>query len=833
MADGIGSPRRDMPYDMGGGKSRIRDGQAKGARRTPPLPEKREDDREAALGQQAARQEGGDMLEALARELALTLQAAKRAQAAEHVLRAFRGKEQEGMAALLAGSDPVRGGGLPGVEAQAACLTGDYVGGLLADLEALEGPHLALFRKGVMDEQVALALFALDEPGASPFEGPDQAMEIAQVIRKWQERARKDQEHAGARVRALPGGIVRQSHDPARLRRAGFATWRDAVMPLLDGEKTAASARDGGESTEDYLQGIYRDIVAGVPSHGGPVPPWHAPVAGSTAARGPLERVLHFRDGAAWSRYDKGFGRGSLREALLDGLQKAAGTTALMRVLGPCPQANFEAVYDIVLQALRGRGDHDGMERLHRARRPLMARLGIVDGSSGDGPHPAAVDRTVRALQRLDSLGKAVLPAVTDTPPLAEGAAWQGRSLFLSLLRGMRRMVREHDATGQRRILSALGVFGEVMSGDLAARFGAEAAPGRMTRLQSLFFRASCLSWWTAAWREAAGAMLGHDLALEKELPWDALGKERQHELGLYGIDSRRWDILRSAGTRAADGRTYLTPDALDDVGPEVLAACLVREGLEATEENMARLRSELRSQLRAYFQDRLDGDPLRPDTGPSARAQQASRASIPDGLLRFVMPFRHFPVARLQKVWGGEQGGQDAAWKGFFNQHGEFADLVRLVLMQTVLGYMAMTAREMLDGQAPRDIDSPEAACATFTAAALRGGAMGTFGDLMFGEALRAGPEGRPGGRAGTDDGIRDIWTRIHEGGAPDKDTLRAVMGLVPGQELWWVRGAFGWLLGHQLFELVNPGYDRRLERRMAQENGQAFWMRPQGMAG
>lgn len=327
--------------------------------------------------------------------------------------------------------------------------------------------------------------------------------------------------------------------------------------------------------------------------------------------------------------------------------------------------------------------------------------------------------------------------------------------------------------------------------------------------------------------------MLGHDLALEKELPWDALGKERQHELGLYGIDSGRWDILRSAGTRAADGRTYLTPDALDDVGPEVLAACLVREGLEATEENMARLRSELRSQLRAYFQDRLDGDPLRPDTGPSARAQQASPASIPDGLLRFVMPFRHFPVARLQKVWGGEQGGQDAAWKGFFNQHGEFADLVRLVLMQTVLGYMAMTAREMLDGQAPRDIDSPEAACATFTAAALRGGAMGTFGDLMCGEALRAGPEDRPGGRAGTDDGIRDIWTRIHEGGAPDKDTLRAVMGLVPGQELWWVRGAFGWLLGHQLFELVNPGYDRRLERRMAQENGQAFWMRPQGMAG
>lgn len=802
---------------------------------------RRVDDMEAALVQEVAKQGERDTLEALYRKRALALQATKRARAVDYVLSNFQGQEYEGLSSLLVGSNLARDGTRFSVDAQTTSLTGYYVGGLLSDLEALDGAHLALFKKGSMDEPVARALFSLDNPDAPRFEGPDQAMEIAQVIRKWQEKARSDQNRAGAWIGSLPGYIVRQSHDPSKLRRAGFEKWRDAIKPLLDMEKTADGAWDNGESPDDFLHEVYKNLVSGVRPHERPVSLLRTSTVGSTAARVSQERVLHFKDGAAWFQYNKEFGRGSLREALLDGLQKAASTTALMRVLGPSPQANFDAVYDAILQHLHERGDIDGMERFKKARRPLTNQLKEVDGTLnlGGDPHLATVGRVVRALQSMGKLGGAVISAITDIPTAASEFAWQGKGFFLPMLRGMQLMVKGRGTREQRRILSSLGVFSETMSGDLIARFSGEELPGRMTRLQNLFFKASGLSWWTESWRKAAGLMLSHDLALEKDLAWDALSKKRRRVLAMYGIDGERWDIIRSGETRAADGRDYLTPDALDDVPPDVLAAYLMHKGLEPTEGRIADLRFELQSQLRTYFHDRIDFAVLQPDAKTrSITRQGTSSGTIPGELLRFVMQFKSFPVAMLQKVWGRELGGRGAtsAWKGFFNQNGELANLARLFLMQTLFGYIAMTAKELLKGRNPREIDSLEMAYKTFLAAALQGGGLGIFGDFMFGEANRAGGglvATLAGPTLGTIDEIHDIWVRVRDGDTLGQGALRTIMGLVPGNNLWWFRWAFDWMVGYQLFEMINPGYYRRMKRRVERENNQTLWMRPWGVAG
>lgn len=57
--------------------------------------------------------------------------------------------------------------------------------------------------------------------------------------------------------------------------------------------------------------------------------------------------------------------------------------------------------------------------------------------------------------------------------------------------------------------------------------------------------------------------------------------------------------------------------------------------------------------------------------------------------------------------------------------------------------------------------------------------------------------------------------------------------MGLVPGNNLWWFRWAFDWMVCYQLFEMINPGYYRRMKRRVERENNQTLWMRPWGVAG
>lgn len=113
---------------------------------------RRVDDMEAALVQEVAKQGERDTLEALYRKRALALQATKRARAVDYVLSNFQGQEYEGLSSLLVGSNLARDGTRFSVDAQTTSLTGYYVGGLLSDLEALDGAHLALFKKGSMDE---------------------------------------------------------------------------------------------------------------------------------------------------------------------------------------------------------------------------------------------------------------------------------------------------------------------------------------------------------------------------------------------------------------------------------------------------------------------------------------------------------------------------------------------------------------------------------------------------------------------------------------------------------------------------------------------------------
>ena len=798
------------------------------------------DDLEAELVE--AMQTEGDQatIEAIAQKRAMVIQTAKRAQAIQYILSNFQGREADGLSSLLVGTNYARENSRMSVDAQANSLTGYYVGGLLSDLENLNGPHLALFKKGTLDEQVSKALFSLDNKEAPAFDGPSEALDIAKVIHKWQAKARVDQNRAGAWIGELPGYIVRQSHDSSKMRAAGYERWRDTIKDLLDMEKTADGAYANSEDVETFLKEVYTNLVSGVRIRQVSDSLVRTSVMGSAAARVSHERVLHFKDGAAWFRYNQQFGRGSLREALLQGLQSAAGNVALMRTLGPSPQANFDQVYQSVLQNLRERHDIEAMERFRRAKRSLTNQLKEVDGTLNIEGNPtlATVGRVTRALQNMGKLGGAVISAFTDVPVFSSEFAYQGRGFFNSMLQGINLMVRGRGNAEQKRILSSLGVFSETMSGDLIARFSGEELPGKMTQLQNLFFKASGLSWWTESWRKAAGLMLAHDLALEKVLPFDKLSKERQRVLSMYGIDAERWDIIRSGKTDAVDGRDYLTPDALDEMPKEVFANYLQRHGMDASDNRIEDLRFELQTRLRTYYRDRIDFAVLQPDAKTrSITRQGTSSGTVPGELLRFVSQFKSFPVAVLQKVWGREMLGRGAesVWRGFANQNGEIVNLARLMLMQTLFGYVAMTVKELLKGREPRKIDSPSMAYKTFIAASLQSGGLGILGDFMFGEANRMGGglvATLAGPTLGTIDEIHSIYTRIRDGDTPGQGALRTIFGLIPGNNLWWFRTAWDYLVGYQMYELINPGYFRRMKRRVERENNQTFWIQPVGVS-
>jgi len=138
----------------------------------------------------------------------------------------------EGFAALLVGTQRVRTGGRVSVDAEFKGFRGEFMGGLIADLEKVNLKRE--FISGRFDRDIYDALYRLgtDKPnmdGLSP-----EAIKIAEIVNKYQTAARNRRNRFGAWIRDLRGYITRQSHDTYKIRAATEAEWVKFVKDRLD-----------------------------------------------------------------------------------------------------------------------------------------------------------------------------------------------------------------------------------------------------------------------------------------------------------------------------------------------------------------------------------------------------------------------------------------------------------------------------------------------------------------------------------------------------------------------------------------------------------------------
>lgn len=786
------------------------------------------DDLEQQLLQKLQGKVDNAVIAAQAQKRATALQLTKRLEAFDFVTQTFAGRETEGLSALLVGTNRIKAGARKSVDAAQTSLTGYYTGGLLADLQSLGNTHVKLLAKGAMDEDISRAMWSIDNSAAGEFKGPKEAMDIAQVIHKWQEKARDDANRAGAWIGKEPGYIVRQSHDRERIERAGFQKWSEEIAPKLDWDRTGQGNLLTAEDRNKFLLEVYKNLTMGrIREAGGSDLSSNFSQAriGSRAKKLSSERVLHFKSGEDWFAYNQKFGMRNLREAVVDGLSQSAHSTALMRILGPSPDSNFEQLQLMVERAMHNAGDAKGIKKLHNARNRFKNQLKEVDGTLNYDAVPwlASVGRNLRALTSMAKLGGAVISGISDAPVFSSEMAYQGRGFFRSLVEGITDLTHGRGTVEQRKILSQLGVFFEGMCGDITARFSGDETPGVMTRMQNTFFRLNCLTWWTDSWRRVAGLMMAHDLALEKDLDWGGLTMERQRVLSLYDIGADEWEVYRQGKLRAADGRDYMTPEVVNDVSDDVIAAYLEKKGIEASAIRIEDTRADLEDRLRTYFRDRINFAVLEPDAKTRSILRQGTSAGTVSGeAIRFATQFKSFPIAYAQKVLGRQIYGMEGSSRGE-----AIRSFTRLILMSTLFGYGAMTIKDLLKGKTPRDPADPRTWVSAFT----QGGGAGIFGDFLFGEYSRFGGSlaaTLAGPTAGTISDLANIYARVRDGDSAAQATLRFVMNNVPGNGLWYFRGPFDYLIGYELFEMMNPGYFNRMKRRVERENNQTFWASP-----
>ena len=753
----------------------------------------------------------------------------------------FRGKglDFEGFAALLVGSERVRSGARISIDAEYKGFRGEWVGGMIADVEKLG--LMREFTSGAFDKDIYDALWRMGQKNADMTGLSPEAVKLANVINKYQTDARNTRNRFGAWIRDLQGYITRQSHDMFKIREVADKDWIDFVLPRLDLDKMTRLGLISADDPVRSLRAIYDDFAAGVhmKAQAGEADIAALGRGANLARRESVSRSLYFKDGLAAYEYNDRFGSGRLAESVLAGLDASARSAALLKNLGTNPQATLMRLLDEYEDSLVG--EPARRETFRAKRKIIMDMLGHVDGTANipGNVTAAKVGSFLRALQSMAKLGGAVISSITDLSGYAAEMRYsQGKGLLSGVLDGMAKLTDGRAKGEKADVLASLGLFHESVLGNVAARFDSpDLIGGKMAAAMQMFFRLNGLAWWTESLRDGAALSHSHYLARQSGKGWDganSIDDDLKRMLQLYNIDEGKWDILRIATMQEADGRAYMTPEALRTVPRAALENYITQVGRVANDATVANLLDDLSQALRVMAIDRSHHAVLEPGARTRAFMLRGTQpGTVPGEMLRYIGQFISFSIAMIQMTLGREIYGRgyDTLGEYLKRGHGDMLGLAAYIGLTGLMGYAAMSAKDLLRGKEPRPPTDPR----TWAAALIQGGGLGLYGDFLFGEFNRMGrtfTASAVGPVAGLADTAFDLFTRARRGDDLAGAALNAALQNTPFMNLFYVRPVLDYLIIYRLQEAINPGYLRRMERRIERENGQSFILPPSQFA-
>ena len=531
-------------------------------------------------------------------------------------------------------------------------------------------------------------------------------------------------------------------------------------------------------------------------------------------------RFLVFRNADSWFEYQERFGSGNIYEAIMHHVDGMARDIALMKVLGPNPDATVEFMKRLVVGGRAAAAIEETGTRAVRliGRDPTATIDALYAQVSGSALTPdseawAKGMGSVRAWLSAVNLGGAFLSAVSDVAFTGLTSSFNG----FSGMKTVGRLVKTFGSVSKADRMDALnaGFAVDTWTTTLAAqqRFTAEAIGHDWARrVSDTVLRGSFLSAWTEAGkaafqREFLGYMTRNRRKAFGDLP-DALKRSfRRH-----GVTSAEWDLVRARPLVNDHGGEIMNLAVMASAGGDNFRAAtrlqqmILNESKFAVPEATAKTRALLTQGLRP--------------------------GSLPGEVLRSVTLFKTFPVTVLQTHLFGRLIGD--AQMSIADRMGYAA---RLFIGTVTMGALAVQLKDIAKGRDPRPMGSAE-----FLGAALaQGGGLGIFGDFLFSDHNRFGG-GLSATLAGPVAGLTDQALRLTAGNIQELITegeakgfgaelTRFVRALTPGQNLWYTRIAMERVVFDNLLRATDPDYHlrfRRHERNVERQYGSGFFVPP-----
>jgi hypothetical protein len=546
-----------------------------------------------------------------------------------------------------------------------------------------------------------------------------------------------------------------------------------------------------------------------------------------------IARFFSFKDAESWTKFAEGVGaHSSVFETMTGHIEAMANDVAMLRTLGPNPDATKRFILDLFDREagrLSVTANEDGaFVQATRQNRQIEARVrrerrmfeDLWAEVSGENRIPVSTtfaqnSANVRHWLSSTQLGSAMISSLTDPGMMMMAARFNGLPVMGTFNRAVAMMKEpgaEVFAAQQGLVLDTLahaaGVVDRVMGEEIRTGFAA--------KLSSANIRVSGLRRWTGILRAAFGLEMMAHVARERGKNFGELEAVFRSSLERYGIGAEDWDVIRNA--------TPHEPRA----NAQFLRPADVMEGGTGVHQAASDKLSRLINQEMDYAV--IEGDPVT----RALLIGQSLPGTAGGELRRSVTMYRSFPATfitmhfarALARGWDGKRLSHAAV---------TFATM-------TMLGALAMQAKEIAKGRDPLSLNPTEANGArAWGAAVLQGGGLGVFGDLLFldqtkyGNSWAATLAGPVAGAVETV--LGDFVFKNIQNAGKGKDThflgdaLYTAARYTPGTSLWYARLAFQ---RHVVDQLALMADDRtrerfaRIETTARKEWGQSFWWRP-----
>jgi len=682
-----------------------------------------------------------------------------------------------------------------------------------------------VFGRGLFDEidfQRGLVKEMFDGIGSS---GIPAARKMAEKVIEIKRLLVNEAQKMGVNIGWLEDHVTTQFHDSVAIRGVekniddAFIRWSEAIYPLLNKERTFKNPSISAPDIIDpehiqFLRKVFDNIISQNRTVEEIIPTDFNVGRRSLASKVSQHRQLHFKDGDSWLLYNRDYGHSNPVTAILAGIERFSDDVELMKAMGPNPQATF----DRIMKKLNVKG---------REYTKLVSEFNHISAASFEIHDPTLHKWTtgIQNVQQMARLGGAVISAMTDPFIISFTRSYHGVNFFSSYAGSLKHFYRMAtrmggmDAVKEFGLSLGLGLDGVI--GSAASRY----APARslsqgISAWSDNFFKWNGLNWWTNEWRQGAVYMMAHDLKKATALNWDQLAPRYKDILNNYNITEKDFDLLRNVTPHKYGDADLISPEAIKDF--------VIQNNLTG---KSAKELNELSDKVRFM----LLGENTSAVLAPTAKeyAFMARFFGSKDGSVNGT------PAAMASKLfWMFRSFALTMVMHQFPRIQQMGLPSVLHLLPMVGIGYGVYNIKSMMAGREPFIPETKEELAEAALIGILQSGIGGIAGEVIgkdwrkYGNSVGEFVLG-PVGSSAQD--IGEILPAIGEFLFKDGDfkeipeqMWNAVSNHVPYGNHFALRWGMDYIVDGYMRELLNPGANRRMEKRLKKTNKQDFWLRP-----